>query len=59
MDRKWFVVIIFVIGFVLAAFQFRYELIPAGDSMAAYRLDRWTGEIILITGDDFVTVNLD
>ena len=50
MDKKLLVSIIAVIV-ALLSFQFRYEVIPLG-KVAAYRLDKWTGEIVLIAGQE-------
>lgn len=50
MDRKW-IILVAVIAMLLL-FQFRYEIVSTGEGIAAYRLDRWTGEIVLIVGKE-------
>ena len=47
MDRKW-IILIAVIA-VLVSFQFRYEIIAV--NQYAYRLDRWTGEVVWLVGN--------
>ena len=49
MDRKW-IILVAVIAMLLL-FQFRYEIVSAGQH-TAFRLDRWTGEIVIIAGKE-------
>lgn len=32
----------------VAAWMLRYEIVPVGDGAAAYRLDRWTGQVEML-----------
>ncbi len=59
MDRKLLIIFILIFGSVLASFQFRYEVINAGQAVAAYRLDRWTGEIILLHGTKAIPLEME
>lgn len=47
MDRKWMILVAVIA--MLLLFQFRYEIVSA--DRYAYRLDRWTGEIVIIAGN--------
>ncbi len=47
MDRKWIILIAVIAA--LASFQFRYHIVSADNY--AYRLDRWTGEVVFLAGD--------
>ena len=48
------VLVIAAVVMVLFAVLFRYELVGVSTGSAAYRLDRWTGEVIWIrTSESF------
>lgn len=47
MDKKWIILIAVIV--MLVSFQFRYEIISV--NQYAYRLDRWTGEVVWLVGD--------
>ena len=50
------VLVIAAVAMVLFSVMFRYELGGVSTGSAAYRLDRWTGEVIWLRTDESVTV---
>jgi len=55
MDRKWIMLIAVIVALFL--FQFRYEIVSLEEY--AYRLDRWTGEVVFLSGQEGLHVKFE
>jgi len=58
MDWKITVLIIAAASLILAAFMGRYELVPALERPITYRIDHWTGDVVLVAGYDATRVKI-
>lgn len=52
--------IVFAVAMVLVyiALLFRWEIMPAGNEGAGYRLDRWTGNLVFLAGPNTRHLNI-
>lgn len=48
------IILIVILIFLSTAYMWRYDLTAVSDNMIAYRLDRWTGNIDILSGNRVV-----
>ena len=60
MNGRVFASLLIVMSLIVVIWMFRYDIIPAGGSapgFAAFRLDRWTGNVVyIIAGNGYDVV---
>lgn len=58
LDWKITVLIIAAASLIVAAFMGRYELVPALERPITYRIDHWTGEVVLVVGENGARIKI-